>query len=72
MSNKSFYCSLTNNIMGKKVNSHHTIVIVLPKQCELPSTESQPGRTWESRLASLLSSYLEVKWRGGTYACCCI
>ena len=40
MTNKSFHCSLTSNIMGKKVNSYHTTIIVLLKHCELSPTES--------------------------------
>lgn len=58
ITNKSFHCSLTSNIMGKKVNSYHATIIVLLKQCELWPTESQPGRTWESRF-SLTRSQVE-------------
>lgn len=40
----------------------HAIVIVLLKHCELSPTESQPGRTWESRFR--LTSQVEGRMYG--------
>lgn len=71
--------SVVHNVMEKQVICRHcgaqnhgsrTMEVGLPKQRELPSTESQPGRTWESRLASLPSSSPEDKRRRGMYAHC--
>lgn len=67
--NRSFYSSWTDHIVGEKDESSSDYSRYT-RQCDLSSVESQPGWTWDSRSASLLSSYQENKWKGGMYIHC--